>query len=210
MSWPMSGRIKRVGERKSPPNKLGKGEKMKKVIVKMKLKSREEFENRLTTLGMAIAATYWQPNRAYVPRSFRRSGGYPRLIMRTEIKAVDRPAKYSIILKRHIEDANVEIVDETKVLDYAEAVNIILQLGFKQVAEISRRRQDIKMGEGTTMYLDKIEGVQNYYAKIEAELNEKDSAQMLRNEVMKTFESLDEKNEVPETYSEILYGRIDG
>ena len=183
---------------------------MKKVVAKMKLKSREDFENRLTTLGMDFGAVYWQHDRVYVPRSFRRGGGYPRLIMRTEIKAVDRPAKYSIILKRHIEDANVEIVDETKVLDYTEAVNIILQLGFKQIAEISRRRQDIKMGEGTTMYLDKIEGVQNYYAKIEAELNEKDSAEMLRNEVMKTFESLDEKNEVPETYSEILYGRVDG
>lgn len=183
---------------------------MKKVVAKMRLKSREEFENRLTKLGMDFGAIYWQHDRVYVPRSFKRNGGYPRLIMRTEIKAVDRPAKYSIVLKRHIEDANVEIVDETRVLDYTEAVNIILQLGFKQVAEISRRRQDIKMGEGTTMYLDKVEGVQNYYAKIEAELGEKESAEMLRNEVMKTFESLDEKNEIPETYSEILYGRIDG
>ncbi|MBR3319390.1 hypothetical protein IKG06_02695 [Candidatus Saccharibacteria bacterium] len=183
---------------------------MKKIVVKMKLKSREEFENRLTALGMDFGAIYWQHDRVYVPRSFRRGGGYPRLIMRTEMKAVDRPAKYSIVLKRHIEDSNIEIVDETKVLDYTEAVNIILQLGFKQIAEISRRRQDIKMGDGTTMYLDKIEGVQNYYAKIEAEMGEKDSAEMLRNEVMKTFESLDEKNEAQETYSEILYGRLDG
>ena len=181
---------------------------MKKVVVKMKLKSRDDFENRLTSLGMDFGAVYWQHDRVYVPRSFRRGGGYPRLIMRTEMKAVDRPAKYSMILKRHIEDANIEIVDETKVTDYTEAANIILQLGFKQVAEISRRRQEIKMGEGTILYLDKIEGVQNYYAKIEAELGAKDSAEQLRNEVMKTFESLDEKNEVPETYTEISYGRV--
>ena len=181
---------------------------MKKIVAKMKLKSREDFENRLTELGMDFGAIYWQHDRVYVPRSFRRGGGYPRLIMLTEMKAVDRPAKYSMILKRHIEDSNVEIVDETKVLNYAEAVNIILQLGFKQVAEISRRRQDIKMGEGTMMYLDKIEGVQNYYAKIEAELGENDSAEQLRNEVMKTFESLNETNETPETYSEIVYGQI--
>ncbi len=181
---------------------------MKKIIVKMKLKSREDFENRLTGLGMDFGAIYWQHDRVYVPRSFKRDAGYPRLIMRTEMKAVDRPAKYSIILKRHIEDSNVEIVDETKVLNYTEAANIILQLGFKQVAEVSRRRQEIRMGEGTILYLDKIEGVQNYYAKIEAELGEKDSAGQLRNEVMKTFESLDEKNEVPETYTEILYGRF--
>lgn len=181
---------------------------MKKVVVKMKLKSREDFENRLTELGMDFGAIYWQHDRVYVPRSFRRGGGYPRLVMRTEMKAVDRPAKYSIILRRHIEDSNVEIVDETKVLNYTEAVNIILQLGFKQVAEISRRRQDIKMGEGTMMYLDKIEGVQNYYAKIEAGLGENDSAEQLRGEVMKTFESLNETSETPETYSEIVYGQI--
>ena len=181
---------------------------MKKIIVKMKLKNRDDFESRLSGLGMDFGAIYWQHDRVYVPRSFKRGGGYPRLIMRTEIKAVDRPAKYSIVLKRHIEDANVEIVDETVVQDYTEAANIILQLGFKQVAEISRRRQEIKMGEGTVMYLDKVEGVQNYYAKIEAELGAKDSVEQLRNEVMKSFESLDEKNEVAETYTEIAYGRI--
>ena len=181
---------------------------MKRIVAKMKLKSREEFENQLTSLGMDFGAIYWQHDRVYVPRSFKRGSGYPRLIMRTEMKAVDRPAKYSMILKRHIEDSNVEIVDETKVTNYTEAANIILQLGFKQVAEISRRRQEIRMGEGTVLYLDKIEGVQNYYAKIEADLGEKDSTEQLRNEVLKTFESLNEKNEVPETYTEILFGRF--
>ena len=174
----------------------------------MKLKNREEFENRLASLGMDFGAVYWQHDRVYVPRSFRRGGGYPRLIMRTEMKAVDKPAKYSMVLKRHIEDSNVEVTNETKVTNYTEAANIILQLGFRQVAEISRRRQEIRMGEGTTMYLDKIEGVQNYYAKIEAEFGDGDSAGQLRNEVLKTFESLEERNEVPETYAEILFGRI--
>lgn len=179
---------------------------MKKVVVKMKLKSREEFENQLTSLGMDFGPIYWQHDRVYVPRSFRRGGGYPRMMMRTEMKAVDRPPKYSLVLKRHIEDSNVEIVDETVVKDYTEAANIILQLGFRQVAEVSRRRQEIKMGEGTVMYLDKVEGVQSYYAKIEAELSEKDSPEMQRKEILKTFESLNEKGEVPQTYAELLYG----
>ena len=181
---------------------------MKKVVVKMKLKSRDEFENQLTSLGMDFAPVYWQHDRVYAPRNFRRGAGFPRMIMRTEMKAVDKPPKYSLILKRHIEDANVEIVDETKVSDYTEAANIILQLGFKQIAEVSRRRQEIKMGDGTVMYLDKVEGVQNYYTKIEAEISEKDSAQMQRNEILKTFESLEQTNEVAETYAEILHGVI--
>ena len=128
------------------------------------------------------------------------------MMMRTEMKAVDRPPKYSLVLKRHIEDSNVEIVDETVVKDYTEAANIILQLGFRQVAEVSRRRQEIKMGEGTVMCLDKVEGVQSYYAKIEAELGEKESAEMQRKEILKTFESLNESNEMPQTYAELLHG----
>lgn len=181
---------------------------MKKVVAKMKLKSRENFESQLENLGMDFGAIYWQHDRVFIPKNFRRGGGYPRMIMRTEIKAVDKPPKYSLILKRHIEDSNIEIFDETAVKDYTEAANIILQLGFKQIAEISRRRQEIRMGQGTMMYLDKVEGVQNYYAKIEAEIGDKDSVEMQRNEILKTFESLEEQNETPQTYAEILFGVI--
>lgn len=177
---------------------------MKKVIVKMKLRNREEFEKSLDEMGMEFAPIYWQHDRVFVPRNYRRGGGFPRLIMRTEMKAVDRPAKYSLILKRHIEDSNVEIVDETVVKDYTEAANIVMQLGFKQETEVSKRRQEIKMGDGTMMYLDKIEGLAGYYTKIEVEVDNKDSIEVLRNEVLKTFESLDQKNVVLQTYSELL------
>ena len=177
---------------------------MKKVVTKMKLSSREAFEKRLDEMGMEFAPVFWQHDRVFVPRNYRRGGGYPRLIMRTEMKAVDKPAKYSLILKRHIEDANVEIFDETKVADYTEAANIILQLGFRQEAEISRRRQEIKMSDGVTLYLDKVEGLSGYFAKIEAELKENESSAALRSEIIKTFESLDQKNEVIQTYSELL------
>jgi predicted adenylyl cyclase CyaB len=177
---------------------------MKKVVVKMKLKSREEFEKKLDEMGMEFAPIYWQHDRVFVPRNYRRGGGFPRLIMRTEMKAVDRPAKYYMILKRHIEDSNSEVMDETTVKDYTEAANIILQLGFKQVAEISRRRQEIKMEEGTVMYLDKVEGLSGYYVKIEVEVESKDSIEVLRNEILRTFESLDQNNIVLQTYSELI------
>ena len=177
---------------------------MKKVVVKMKLNSREAFEKKLDKMGMEFAPVLWQHDRVFVPRNYRRGGGYPRLIMRTEMKAVDKPAKYSLILKRHIEDANVEIFDETKVADYTEAANIILQLGFRPEAEISRRRQEIKMSDGVVLYLDKVEGLAGYYAKIEAELKENESSSALRVEMIKTFENLDQKNEVIQTYSELL------
>lgn len=177
---------------------------MKKVVVKVKLSGLEAFEAKLDGLGMEFGPIYWQHDRVFVPRNYRRGVGYPRLVMRTEMKAVDRPAKYSLILKRHIEDANVEVVHETVVKDYTEAANIILQLGFRQEAEVSRRRQEIKMEEGTMMYLDRVEKMAGYFVKIEAQLESAESAKALRAEIVKTFESLDQKNQVMQTYSELF------
>ena len=130
---------------------------MRKVIVKTKLSSRDKFEEKLSDIDLDFSAIYWQHDRIYIPRDYKKNSNYPRLIMRTEMKSVDKPAKYSLILKRHIEDSGIDIVEETLVKDYENAVNIILQLGFELTGEISRRRQDLQMGEGTVIYLDKIE-----------------------------------------------------
>ena len=104
---------------------------MKKVIVKCKLANRDRFEDKLSDIDMDFSPIYWQHDRVYVPRGYKRGMNLPRLIMRTEMRAVDRPAKYSLILRRHIEDSGVDIVEETLVKDYSEMVSIILQLGFK-------------------------------------------------------------------------------
>lgn len=176
---------------------------MKKVILKAKLKNRDEFEDKLSEIDLDFSAIYWQHDRIYLPRSYQKNSNYPRLIMRTEMKAVDKPAKYYFILKRHIEDSGVDIVEKTEVKDYETIVNIILQLGFKPTAEISRRRQDLKMGEGTFIYLDKIESLPGYYAKIESVLTDKDSAVDAKLDLQKTFETLGESNFVSEAYFEI-------
>ena len=87
--------------------------------------------------------------------------------------------------------------------DYEKTVNIILQLGFKPAGEISRRREDLKMGEGTTMYLDNIEGRSGYYAKIESEISPDDSVLEARDDLKKTFETLGESNFIDSPYSEM-------
>ena len=53
-----------------------------------------------------------------------------------------------MILRRHIEDSDVDIVESTVVKDYVDAVNILYQLGFKNIAETSKRRQVAELGEG--------------------------------------------------------------
>ena len=81
---------------------------MKKIIVKVHLgKSREAFEQKLSDIEFDFSPVYWQHDRVYVPRGYKRGENYPRMIMRTEMKAVDRPPRYFIILKRHIEDSGL-------------------------------------------------------------------------------------------------------
>ena len=176
---------------------------MKKVILKCKLSSRNKFEDKLNEIDLDFGAIYWQHDRVYVPKNYKKNSNYPRLIMRTEMQAVDKPAKYKFILKRHIEDSGVDIVEETTIKDYEQMVNIILQLGFKQAAEVSRRRQDLKMGEGNYIYLDKIENLPGYFAKIESEIGDGDSVVEARLDLEKTFKTLGEANFVDLPYSEI-------
>ena len=176
---------------------------MKKIILKCKLKNRDAFEEKLSDIDLDFSPIFWQHDRIYVPKNYKPNSNFPRLIMRTEMKAVDKPAKYSFILKRHIEDSGVDIEEETEVSDYEKIVNIIFQLGFKSIAEVSRRRQALAMGEGTNIYLDKIDHLPGYYAKIESELNEGDLVTEARQDLEKTFRTLGESNFVEKPYSEL-------
>ncbi len=176
---------------------------MKKVILKCKLSSRERFEDKLSDIDLDFSSIYWQHDRVYVPRGYKRGMNLPRLVMRTEMKAVDKPPKYSLILRRHIEDSGIDVVEETSIKDYENTVNIILQLGFKPAGEVSRRRQDLKMGEGTYIYLDKIETQPGYYAKIESNLAANDSVAAAKSDLQKTFETLGESNFIENSYFEL-------
>lgn len=176
---------------------------MKKIILKCKLKSRDDFEQKLSDIELDFSPIYWQHDRVYVPKNYKPNSNFPRLIMRTEMKAVDKPAKYSFILKRHIEDSGIDVVEETKITDYEELVSIIMQLGFKLAKEVSRRRQELDMGEGTFIYLDKIDDLPGYYAKIESDLSDKDSVFEAKEDLEKTFKTLGESNFIEEAYFEI-------
>ena len=177
---------------------------MKRVILKCRLEDRDKFEDKLSDINLDFGAIYWQHDRIYVPRGYKRGMNLPRLVMRTEMHAIDEPPKYNLILKRHIEDSGVDIVEVTPVEDYANTVNIILQLGFKPAAEVSRRRQELSMGEGTKIYIDEIDGRPGeYYAKIESDLVSTDSVLEAKEDLKKTFQTLDEVNIVESSYFEM-------
>ena len=176
---------------------------MKKVILKCKLSNHNDFITKLSDIELNFSPVYWQHDRIYVPKNYKKNANFPRLIMRTEMRSVDKPAKYYFILRRHIEDSGVDIVEQTKVTDYEKLVNIIFQLGFKSHAEISRRRQELDMGEGTFIYVDKVDGKPGYYAKIEFDLGPKDSVVAAHKDLEKTFKTLGETNIVNSPYFEI-------
>ncbi len=179
---------------------------MKKIILKAKLKNHEEFAKKLEDIEFEFSPIIWQHDRVYLPKGFKHGMNYPRIIMRTEMKAVDKPAKYKMILKRHIEDSGVDVVDETEVKDYAEGVNIIHQLGFKKINEVSRKRQEIDMGDGTMLFMDNVEGVPGYYGKIETKIEENDSVNEVVDDLTKTFKVLGVDDIVEKAYFEQLNG----
>lgn len=177
---------------------------MKKVILKCKLNDRERFEDKLSDIDLDFSSIYWQHDRVYVPRGYKAGLNLPRLIMRTKMLAIDTPPTYSLILRRHIEDSGIDIAEETLVTNYIEMVNIILQLGFKQITEVSRRRQELTTGEGTMIYLDEIDGRgDEHYAKIETTLKDGDSVEKARADLEKTFASLGEKDFINLPYAEL-------
>lgn len=176
---------------------------MKKVILKCKLENRDRFEAKLSDIDLDFGAIYWQHDRVYTPRGYKPKTNYPRLVMRTTMRAVDEPPVYTLILRRHIEDSGVDIVEETPITDYSATANIILQLGFRQAGEVSRRRQDLSMGEGTLIYLDEIDGRAETYAKIESTLTDKDSIIDAKVDLKKTFETLGETDIVEKSYFEL-------
>lgn len=176
---------------------------MKKIILKARLKNRNSFEEKLNDIDLEFGAIRWQHDRVYAPRGFKKGMNLPRLVMRTDLAAIDEPPKYYLILRRHIEDSGIDIIEKTPVEDYTSAVNTILQLGFKQIGEISRRRQTLEMGEGTAIHLDEIDGKAEKYAKIESVLTETDSVESVKTDLKKTFETLGESDFIESPYFEL-------
>ena len=177
---------------------------MKKLILKSKVKNRDEFELALDHAGYDLSPIFWQHDRIYLPRGFRRGGNFPRLIMRTEMHAVDRPPKYSLVLKRHIEDSGLTIENSTIVKDYVEAANLVLQLGFTLSAEVSRKRQEAKLKDGSLVFLDKVEGISSYYVKLESPVSEGSNVSSLRSDLEEICSLLGLAPSVEKTYAELL------
>ena len=191
---------------------------MKKVIVKCRVHDRDRFEKKLEGVDLEFSPVYWQHDRVFVPRGYKGRHNYPRLVMRTEMHAIDEPPLYILSLRRHIEDSgidiielgdiddengSIDIIEDAPITDYEGMVNIILQLGFKQFGEVSRRREEIKMSDSTMLYLDVLDEDNSIYAKLETVLKEKDPALLVKQELISTLRSFGETDVIESTYFEL-------
>ncbi|MBQ6396178.1 hypothetical protein IJH89_01170, partial [Candidatus Saccharibacteria bacterium] len=168
------------------------------------LKGRDEFERKLERLKIDLGQVFWEHDRVFVPRGYRRDCGFPRLVLRTEMRAVDRPPKYYLILKRHIGDSNVEIEQKTAVKDYLEAVGIVQQLGFVASSEVSRKRQEARTSGGERLFLDNIDNNVGNYAKLETEIREGEKTEEARKRLLEIFSRLREENFIYQSYAEMV------
>ena len=179
---------------------------MKRVTVKVQVKDPQELEQRMREISLEFEPVLYQHDRVYVQRGYKRGMNLPRFIMRTEMTAVDKPAVYKLILKRHIEDSGIEITDRSVVRDYTEVVNMLQQLGFVLTREISRRRKRIKLSETSRIYYDMIDGLNTPYLKIETALEEGDKVSEVMADLKRTLKlfRLDKGKISQESYFELL------
>ena len=82
-------------------------------------------------------------------------------------------------------------------------VNIILQLGFKQVGEVSRRREELEITPNTTLYLDTLDTDDSVFAKIESILDDRTPAINAKSELRSTLRSFGETDIIESTYFEL-------
>lgn len=179
---------------------------MKKVIVKCKIKNLKEFEKRLEEVDMDFGPMYWLYDRVFIPRNYRERSSYPRMTLRGEMRAVDKPVKHSLVLRRHIEDNHIDIVHQTGITNYEETAAMLEQMGFVKQLEVSRRRQELVIGKNTRLFLDKIDGLMGYYAKLETVAENEENPEELRAELIETLRMLgqSEKTITNNSYLELF------
>ena len=179
---------------------------MKKVVAKAKLSTRTKFIEMFKNIDLDFSEPYWQHDRIFVTKGYDYDSNQPRIYFRTTVKDPKKPASYEIILHRHLIDQDYDVFYSTGIKDYSEAVMIIYQLGFDLKSEFSRRRQELSLTKNIKLYIDKFDGVPNYYVRAEMIINDGDDAEIAKEDLVQTliaFE-VERKDFTDATYDEII------
>ncbi len=179
---------------------------MKKVVLKSRVPDLAKLEKKMSNIGMAFSPAVWQSERIFWPSDFRPGMNQPRLVLRTEVAQTDQPATYYLYLKRHIEDSGLDFVHMTTVGDYAEAIEIVKQMGYREAADVSRQRRTLQLDGHTVLYLDTVEGIDGVFLKLEVEMLEEAPVDAVRATLFETLSLLGLETFMMQTYAELLAG----
>jgi|InofroStandDraft_1065614.scaffolds.fasta_scaffold33838_2 predicted adenylyl cyclase CyaB len=179
---------------------------MKKVVLKSQVPDLAKLEKKMSNIGMAFSPAVWQSERIFWPSDFRPGMNQPRLVLRTEVAQTDQPATYYLYLKRHIEDSGLDFVHMTTVGDYAEAIEIVKQMGYREAADVSRQRRTLQLDGHTVLYLDTVEGIDGVFLKLEVEMLEEAPVDAVRATLFETLSLLGLETFMMQTYAELLAG----
>ncbi len=179
---------------------------MKKVVLKSQVPDLAKLEKKMSNIGMAFSPAVWQSERIFWPSDFRPGMNQPRLVLRTEVAQTDQPATYYLYLKRHIEDSGLDFVHMTTVGDYAEAIEIVKQMGYREAADVSRQRRTLQLDGHTVLYLDTVEGIDGVFLKLEVEMTEEAPVDAVRATLFETLSLLGLETFMMQTYAELLAG----
>ena len=178
---------------------------MKKSIVKMPLRTRAELIYTLERLDFKFTEPYWQHDRIFVPHEYSRERSLPRLILRTLIIDPNDAPVYQLVMRRHINNRHLDYVNITPVGDYAETAHMLYQLGYELRSEFGRQRQELLMGDTVKIFIDRLDGAEQSFAKIESTLRDNDDPETSYADLIETFKVLNIVDEpVEKTYAEIF------
>ncbi len=183
--------------------------RMKKIVLKSQVPDRAKLEKKIANIGMEFSPAVWQSERIYWPSDFKSGMNQVRLVLRTEVAETDKPATYYLYLKRHIEDSGLDFVNMTTVGDYAEAIEIIKQLGYREAADVSRQRQTLQLDGHTVLYLDTVEGIDGAFLKLEVEMaDDTVPVDVVRATLFETLNLLGLETFMMQAYAELLAGNV--
>ena len=97
----------------------------------------------------------------------------------------------------------------TTVGDYAEAIEIIKQLGYREAADVSRQRQTLQLDGHTVLYLDTVEGIDGAFLKLEVEMaDDTVPVDVVRATLFETLNLLGLETFMMQAYAELLAGNV--
>lgn len=158
---------------------------MRKIVIKAVLKDRDAAEMKLEALAPALGMPVWIHDRVFLPRGLSGGSGeqknYLKMILRTEMWALDRPAVHFLIMRRRIADNDVDFENVSQVHNYAEVLMMIMQLGFEMKGQVMKMRQKTELNKIGILF-DKFQDKD--FIKIERKLDKGEDMAMIRGQMI--------------------------